>query len=85
MGKKKKAQQTKDITQRFNVLIKSCREGETPVAAKTIRKHEFEAEEDVPLFLYTSNRKPSLIKNSSTETDEPSSTSGNMRFRYTKE
>ncbi|KAH7849181.1 hypothetical protein Vadar_014230 [Vaccinium darrowii] len=51
------------------------REGGTPVAAKTIRKHEFEAEEDVPLFLYTSNRKPSLIKDSSTETDDPSSTS----------
>ncbi|KAG5564751.1 hypothetical protein RHGRI_000826 [Rhododendron griersonianum] len=49
--------------------------GGSPVAAKTTSKNEFVAEEEVPLFLYTSNRKPSLVKDSRTETDNQSSTS----------
>uniref|UniRef100_A0A5B7CAH7 Protein ABIL5 n=1 Tax=Davidia involucrata TaxID=16924 RepID=A0A5B7CAH7_DAVIN len=36
----------------------------SPIAARTSNKHEFEAEEEVPLFLYTYNHKPSLAKNS---------------------
>lgn len=70
------------IVLRLIVLIISCRKGGSPVAAKTIRRNEFVAEEEVPLFVYTSNQKPSLTKDSSTETDNRSSTSGNMRFTY---
>ncbi|PSS01892.1 Protein ABIL5 [Actinidia chinensis var. chinensis] len=47
----------------------------TPVAAKTSSNHEFETEEEVPLFLYTCNQKPSLTKDSSRKTDNPNSTS----------
>ncbi|KAF7154684.1 hypothetical protein RHSIM_Rhsim01G0100200 [Rhododendron simsii] len=65
----------KDTILRFIVLIILCRKGGSPVAAKTISKNELVAEEEVPLFLYTSNRKPSLVKDSSTETDNQSSTS----------
>ncbi|XP_058224057.1 protein ABIL4-like [Rhododendron vialii] len=57
------------------ISMELLRKGGSPVAAKTISKHEFVAEEEVPLFLYTSNRKPSLVKDSSTETDNQSSTS----------
>ncbi|GFY96359.1 hypothetical protein Acr_11g0006650 [Actinidia rufa] len=47
----------------------------TPVAAKTSSNHEFETEEEVPLFLYTCNQKPSLTRDSSRKTDNPNSTS----------
>ncbi|KAI8571134.1 hypothetical protein RHMOL_Rhmol01G0094900 [Rhododendron molle] len=51
------------------------KKGGSPVVAKTTSKNEFVAEEEVPLFLYTNNRRPSLVKDSSTETDNQSSTS----------
>ncbi|XP_019246869.1 PREDICTED: probable protein ABIL5 isoform X2 [Nicotiana attenuata] len=35
-----------------------------PIDNKTLDKDEFEAEEDVPLFLYTCNYKPSLLEDS---------------------
>ncbi|XP_052198741.1 protein ABIL3-like [Diospyros lotus] len=45
-----------------------------PVALKKISKHELETEEEVPLFLFTCNRRPSLslTKDLSVDTDEPS-------------
>ncbi|KAK3034332.1 hypothetical protein RJ639_032230 [Escallonia herrerae] len=48
---------------RSNPSAYDISESGSPLAVKTRAKHEFKAEEEVPLFLYTYNFKPSLVRN----------------------
>ncbi|KAJ8528285.1 hypothetical protein K7X08_021977 [Anisodus acutangulus] len=42
-----------------------------PIVNKIVDKDAFEAEEDVPLFLYTNNFKPSLLEDSEQKSSPP--------------